>query len=627
MTLALIYIFTVVLFLTLVFSLGFQPAFLTKLNGAILFIAGAAGVLLYGYGYSVVCSSPLQAMIRTLFSVFCMFLGRNEIGAVSSAPLLQKPLMQLVLYTVHLLALYCTASAVIATLGSRLIRTVRLLAFKRRDLNLIFGANDASVRFAGQLQSEGGGNIVFADIGPGSSFESKINGMGALLFSDPDARKASAAFLKRIGMTPGSRCLRVFCLDPDESANLTYARSLADTLKAGGFKPEQVQLSAIFTEESSGEGLLRTSQAEGQVTGAFGSVIAIEKPDMLARLMIHECPPYATMPFDHTTALAQDNFECLIIGFGQTGQAALRQLIANGQFAGSEFHATIVAKDYHTNAGSFFYRFPGLKVHNDWFTVIEDNARSVEFYDYLEAHRRTLNYIAICTGSDKENAEIAYELRDYLSSRGNHPAIMLISETGISRLTESGLSFLQDLYQTDILCTSKLDAMAMVINHQYHLSEGRSAEEDWALCDYFSRLSCRASADFTDAFLKAAGTDRQSALTDNWQPQGEILENLSIMEHMRWCAFHETMGYRVMPEETFEKRAAQYLKEKKESGTGKIRIGKDTTLRLHACLVPWDQLDELSARENAVTGKCVDYKEMDRDNVRMIPVMLKGAGK
>ena len=35
--------------------------------------------------------------------------------------------MQLLIYATHLLALYCTASTVIATLGTRLIRTVRLL--------------------------------------------------------------------------------------------------------------------------------------------------------------------------------------------------------------------------------------------------------------------------------------------------------------------------------------------------------------------------------------------------------------------------------------------------------------------------------------------------------------------
>ncbi|MBR3166707.1 MAG: hypothetical protein IKF16_11120, partial [Lachnospiraceae bacterium] len=179
----------------------------------------------------------------------------------------------------------------------------------------------------------------------------------------------------------------------------------------------------------------------------------------------------------------------------------------------------------------------------------------------------------------------------------------------------------------DILCTTKLDAMAMVINHQYHLSEGQTAEEDWASCDYFSRLSCRASADFTDAFLKAAGVSRETVLAEGWHPEGRILENLSITEHMRWCAFHETMGYRTMPEDVFEERAGRYKKEKEAAGTGKIRITKDTGRRLHACLIPWEDLDRLSERENAVTGRSVNYREMDRDNVRMIPEMLKGAGQ
>lgn len=622
MTLFITYLFTIIFFLALTFSLGYQPGFLTKLNGYILFIAGAAGILLYGYGFSVVCSSTLQAMIRTLFSVFCMFLGRNEISAISQAPGLQKPFMQLLIYATHLLALYCTASTVIATLGTRLIRTVRLFLLRRNDLNLIFGVNDDSVDFASQLQREHRGHIIFADSGAGSSYDRKITGMGSILFTDPDAAAPTSAFLKRIGMTPGNRHTHVFCLDRDEAANLSYARSLSEILKSEGFRPEEVHLSAIFTEETSGAALL-SSQGGDEESGAFGSVIAVERPDMLARLMIHDCPPYEMMTFDNK-ALAADNFECLIIGFGQTGQAALRQIIANGQFAGSTFHATIVSKDYHMSAGSFFYRFPGLRAHDEWFTVIEDNARSIKFYDYLEANRQELNYIAICTGNDKENAEIAYELRDYLSAHGNHPAIMLISDNGVSRLTDTGLRFTQALYTTDILCTAKLDSMAMVINHQYHLAEGRTAAEDWENCDYFSRLSCRASADFIDTFLKAAGTDRETVLAGGWNLSEEVLDNLAHTEHMRWCAFHETMGYQTMPDEVFEERAAQYAFEKERYGAGKIRIGKDTASRLHACLIPWEDLDVLSARENAVTGKSVDYKEMDRDNVRMIPEMLKG---
>ena len=31
--------------------------------------------------------------------------------------------------------------------------------------------------------------------------------------------------------------------------------------------------------------------------------------------------------------------------------------------------------------------------------------------------------------------------------------------------------------------------------------------------------------------------------------------------------------------------------------------------------IPWEELDSLSARENAVTGGRTDYKELDRENV------------
>ena len=650
MSLAVVYTVAVAAFLALVFSLGFQPKLLTKLNGVILLIVGISGIILYGYGYSVLFESEPQAVIRTLFSVFCMFLGRNEISAISAAPALQSPLAQLWIYLTHLMALYCTASAAIAALGSRLIRTLRLLLLRHRNLNLIFGVNDASIAFASRLESNDHSDLIFVDDGAGSSFESKINKLGSLLFSDADATTPDIRFFRRIGMTPGSRHLNVFCLADSASANLSYARAMNQIFIGNGFRPEQVSLAAILTEETTGAELQAAPEDKLQATpqdklqaapqdklqtapqnnagirsGAFGSVIAIEKPDMLARLMIRECAPYETMTFEKN-GLAADNFDALIIGFGLTGQAVLRQLTANGQFAGSTFHATIVASDFTTKAGSFFYRYPALK-SDSRFTIIEDNARSVAFYRQLEENSPSLNYIALCTGSDKENAEIAYELRDYLAARLCRPAILLVSETGVRRLDEGGMSAVKELYSPDILLNSRIDAMAMVINHQYHLSEGRSVKEDWAACDYFSRLSCRASADYIDAFLKAAGVDRETVMKNGWDPDPALLENLSRTEHLRWCAFHETMGYQVMPETVYNEREAAYKKEKERTGQSRIRIGKDPVRRLHACLIPWDELDALSARESEMTGKAVDYKEMDRDNVRMIPAMLKAVGE
>ena len=108
MMLVFVYLLATVLFLALLLSLGVQPKLITRLTGIILFVTGVLGTALYGYAYSVLFPSVPQAVIRTLFSVFCMFLGRNEIGAISAVPALQTPGMQLLIYAVHLMALYTT---------------------------------------------------------------------------------------------------------------------------------------------------------------------------------------------------------------------------------------------------------------------------------------------------------------------------------------------------------------------------------------------------------------------------------------------------------------------------------------------------------------------------------------
>ena len=53
------------------------------------------------------------------------------------------------------------------------------------------------------------------------------------------------------------------------------------------------------------------------------------------------------------------------------------------------------------------------------------------------------------------------------------------------------------------------------------------------------------------------------------------------------------------------------------------RIAKNTEGLTHACLVPWEALDALSERENAVTGGSVDYKALDTNNVLAIPDILR----
>ena len=161
----------------------------------------------------------------------------------------------------------------------------------------------------------------------------------------------------------------------------------------------------------------------------------------------------------------------------------------------------------------------------------------------------------------------------------------------------------------------------MIVNH-YYQGGNKTPLENWMNCDYFSRMSCRAFGDFIEAVLRAAGKTEEQALANEWIFSDSMMENLGKMEHDRWCAFHYCMGFSPMGEEEYAQRAAEYSCQMARDGKATIRIGKNMAGRTHACLIDWDELDELSARENAITGKAVNYKSMDMENIRIVPDLL-----
>ena len=612
LSLIVVYLIALLLFLILMLSLGFQPRVMSKITGSLLIIACVLGTAFYGYGYYTLIGSIPMATARTLFSVFCMFLGRNEISAIESAPLFASPVMMIILYITHLIALYCTASAVIATIGQRLIRTLNLLLTRNGNLSLIYGVNDDTVSLAQNLP--GKTKIIFIDTGNGAPLDQKILKMGALMLADEDAKNGAPGLLKRIGMRSGKRHLSVYCIDDNPSANLKFAISLKDSLKQFGIEPSQTSLTVVLPNEAVSANL----QASGGTYG-YGSVIAYEKAELISRLMIHAFPPCDTIRFDGK-GRADENFEVLIVGFGKTGQAVLRSLIMNGQFAGSRFHATVVSKDQTQQAGSFFNRYPSLCEQYD-IEFINADARSIELYDKIVQTGPALNYVAICVYKEKESGEIAVEFSRLFDDLGIHALIVQCLSGCIRKNADSrGPAKNVSVFTPEILADEILDSAAMQINCGYHGGDSASAKELWASCDYFSRMSCRASADFLDAFLRAADVDgKEEALSLS----SEVLENLACTEHLRWCAFHYAMGYRPMSDETWNERAKKYI-EQKNAGEEPLRIGKDPIHRQHACLIGWDELDMLSKKENDITGGNVDYKQMDRDNVNMLLGIKEG---
>ena len=74
-------------------------------------------------------------------------------------------------------------------------------------------------------------------------------------------------------------------------------------------------------------------------------------------------------------------------------------------------------------------------------------------------------------------------------------------------------------------------------------------------------------------------------------------------------------------------RSRQREEEIRLTGSSQILLTKDGQAKLHACLIPWEELDELSARENELTGRNIDYKQMDVNNVLTLPKLLQAEEK
>ncbi len=591
----------VVSFLAAILNLASKSRYDRLFTRIALVMTGAIGTVLYGYGYVWVMGPTPMAFFRALLSVCRMFAGVNDLSAIDSTPWFSSPVTITFFWMGHFLGFYVTASATISALGERLLRQLRVMMLRRGPLLLIFGTQPSAIQYGKDAARQSHRAILYVDPDD-SSAEAAVKSFGAVVETAENAVHPDARFLRRIGMKPGKRQLEIALLHPDGRKNLTYAREMMAVLSRAGISPDQTSLIASGIGE---EGMsLQASGGEG-----YGTVYTFDEHELAARAAMRFFPPCTSLTFGED-GRAKENYHAVIVGFGRMGRAALSHLIMNGQFEGSSFRTDI------------FDIFPqnGILLDHPMTTAYDvrfHNAggHSEEFYAFLRENAPEIRDILLCTGTAAENAEMADDLAGWFHDAVNRPRIIQISRDAVAALDRNGQEALEkDLYRTDMLDPRRMDSLAMQIHYVW--AKAKTPEEAWKTCDPFSRASCRAAADFYPAMLRAAGRTAEEVLAGSWPPEGELLENLSRTEHLRWCAFHAVMGYRPMDADTWNARA-QALRSGEQ-----LPLGKDRKLRLHACLIPWEELDALSAREKAVTGKDVNYKEMDRENVRAVASIL-----
>ena len=258
----------------------------------------------------------------------------------------------------------------------------------------------------------------------------------------------------------------------------------------------------------------------------------------------------------------------------------------------------------------------------------EADARSFEFYDFVARHLSSIKLIALCTGEEDTNREISDNLMLFLKRRrAESICVVRCGALGVRYQESIGSPILtSNVYTLPFLSAEDADRSAILLNASYDGSD-RSDWEKWVACDSFSKMSSRASADFTPAFIRASGSSREEMLAGKWEPSKEMLQNLGETEHLRWNAFHFCSGYRPMSREEFDANAETWARSREEGVPCSVKIAKNQEKRLHACLIPWEELDELSERENRLTGRDIDYKQTDINNVLTLPKLLRAEDK
>ena len=602
------------LLLAMILNLALKPSFSARLTLGCMALALFGGLLYYGAGYWEISGDLPLTVVRTPVFVLRMFLGISELNAIASSRLVSTPAGLFGFWLVHLLAFYSMASAVMTTLGTELLRQLRFLLSRKGDLTLIYGVNENSVALGKECRAAGDAVVFVAERASGEMIRD-LNKAGMSVLVGAGAAAAEERSLRRLRIK--GRKLTVYALDAADDKNLYFALRLRAALEKRNVPPKDTRVTLPGAED-----IISSMLQLSETQYGFGYVNVFDRSMLAARALIRTVPPWDFVAFG-PDGRATEDFDCVIVGFGSHGQAVLRQLVMNAQFAGARFRAAIFSPNYEREAGYLKTDCPELLSRYEICSYPHD-AQSADFYRYIEGRLPTLKMIVLATGNEELNREISDNLMLFLKRRrAERVCVARCGKSGVRYQERVGSPVLTTgIYTRVFLSAEDADRGAILLNASYDDS-ARSDWEKWVACDSFGKLSSRASADFSGAFLRAAGISREELLAGQWPPREEVLLNLAETEHLRWNAFHFATGYRTMSDAEFAERAALWRAGREAGLPREIKLAKNSEARTHACLVGWEELPAVSARESAVTGRAVDYRQIDINNVLALPKLLR----
>jgi hypothetical protein len=608
------------------------------------------GFILYIIGYyDTGTKEQLVTLVsRSFISAIRMFFSFSDVSGIRTS-LQTNQYFMLIFSVVNLFALLLSFVVVLQLLGDKVSYWFKYYFSHPRICYVFFDTNEAAIALAKNIFSKDKDAFVIFirkriysidDDKCKTYFEyqqellrlEEIRMTGAIVI---EREYSDTSSLSEMGV---ARLLRVstechfFFLSGNENNNIRLALSVDKQKEQNDkFKKTRTICHVLYSSEQNEKVLFKYASKHH----TRNNRITFINPSQLSALrLITLYPPVNFINIDTKRALAKEDFNVMLFGFGEIGQYTLRYLIEQGQFVGSTFHAMVIDEKMDKIIGLFNERYPGIK---DNYTIDYECLKkdSVEYFNYINSHISSAKYIVVAYGNDRLNVDAAIELKDILIKQGLHTPIFVnlkddqnLFMSGILGkftkdkdtdgieiyCTENGdekayfniylFGMNSNIFSYDNVIDESIIKKASKANKHYREKNGEkdvNGEKAWYELRSMDKLSNISQVMHLKTKLLLLGLKEKdvkkkypNAKSFSESLSEEVKLNLAKTEHLRWNANYFVQGWQTwhiedLPEEIIK--------------TGKPN--KDFVRELHVCLISWDDLPTLKP----IFGS--DYQSLD----------------
>ena len=618
---------------------------------ALLFSAGvfcalfvASVPLAISEGHDLV-SAAIVAVITTFQAVFFNrdFTGiSRQILAITGSHTLLTNLMVLYFAFLHLVSPLLVIGVILSLLKDTTFR-LRALFTRGKDIHAFSTLNERTLALAEDMAgTPGQRRMIIFTIPYSQARANRLEWVARAETIHALFLPVDITLLRAARKAP----LHLYMMDDNPDQNLEQAIALVDRHR------HRCNTALFVRSDRAADELILDSLDKGVLR-----VHLIHEPLMVVQRVLDR---YPLLPEPGTQGI-----HLLVAGCGKTGYEMLKAACWCGQLPNQPLHIQVVDREADRSRDRFAFECPELQLpspdSNLSVSFLQADIASKAFADLL-AGSDPITHVFVALGDDERNLSTAVTIRRLLARQAvlspdphgpRAPVIVAHMESETREAIAETLSerrggpmnihaygSIRDLYRHDNLVDNLLERLGLAVHLAYSgcleaSDDASRTDQDKATLAYWQQAYEHKSSLATALHLKykmyallghLPGMDWANAPTADMVARYEkaLKDSDSFgqqlqLEHARWNAYVRTEGYRVADAHA----TARYLKE--------VGHHKHDLARLHPCLVPWEDLSEVSEfvnrlqLETGIGGSHKDFARQDEQIVRIGPAMLRVA--